>query len=130
MSIISAELLLVLVMDPLGNIPLFLEVLGKVDPSRHKRVVLREMCIALVVLILFLFAGRYILHALQISEPSLSIAGGTILLLIAIGMVFPMSKRLFAPDPHDEPFIVPLAVPLIAGPSAVATVMLLMSQVP
>ena len=130
MSVFSAALLLFLVMDPVGNIPVFLCVLRKVDPDRQRKVILRELFIALIVLTLFLFTGRYILTILGISEPSLSIAGGIILFLIAIRMIFSDSERAFGASLHEEPFIVPLAIPLIAGPSAMTTVLLLMAREP
>ena len=130
MSLLSAALLLILVMDPLGNIPFFLSVLKGVDPSQRRRVIVRELCIALAILVLFLFGGKWILAALQIDQSSLSIAGGIVLFLIALGMVFPIHRRLLTHQNDGDPFIVPLAVPLTAGPSAIATVMLLMGGDP
>lgn len=130
MTLASATLLLFLVMDPLGNIPFFLTLLGEVPAGRRKRVLLRELAIALGVLVIFLFAGTHILDLMGISEPSLTIAGGIILFLIAIRMVFPKTRRTAEPELEGEPFLVPLAVPLIAGPSAMATVMLIISREP
>ena len=130
MSLFSAALLLFLVMDPLGNIPMFLTTLKSVEPKRQLRVVLRELAIALVVLVVFLFAGRYILGFLQISEPSLSIAGGIILFMIAIRMVFPHRRMGEETALEGEPLIVPLAIPFVAGPSAMASVMLIMNRQP
>ena len=130
MPIISAALLLVLVMDPLGNVPLFLVALRNVEQDRQVKVILRELCFALAVMLVFLFFGRYILHLLSIDEPSLKIAGGIVLFLIAIGMVFPIRRNLLSGDVKGEPVFVPLAVPLVAGPSTVATVMLMMSRDP
>lgn len=130
MDILSAALLLFLVMDPLGNIPVFLSTLKTVEPKRQLRVVLRELFIALVVLVVFLFAGRYILGFLHISEPSLSIAGGIILFMIAIKMVFPHSRSTAESELEGEPLIVPLAIPFVAGPSAMASVMLIMNRQP
>jgi len=130
MSLLSATLLLVLVLDPLGNVPLFIVALRNVDQHRQVRVIVRELCIALAVLVVFMFFGRYILGALHIEEPSLSMAGGMVLFLIALGMVFPMRGDMWGAETDGEPLIVPLAVPLVAGPSAMATVMLLMSQDP
>jgi multiple antibiotic resistance protein len=131
MSLFSAAVLLFLVMDPLGNVPVFLGVLKDVHESRQRRIILRELLIAFGVLCLFLFMGRHILDALGISEPSLSIAGGVILFLIALNMIFPRRQSAFAPaSRNQEPFIVPLAIPLIAGPSAMATVLLLASRNP
>ena len=130
MTIFSAALLLFLVMDPLGNIPFFLTALKDVDARRQKTIIIPELLIALFVLVLFLFAGQYILKILQISEPSLTIAGGIILFLIAIRMIFPTSNGIFEQTVAGEPFIVPLAIPYIAGPSALASVLFIMSREP
>lgn len=130
METLSTAFLLFLVLDPIGNIPVFLAILGNVPAERRRRVLLRELLIALAALILFLFLGKYILAALQISQASLGAAGGIILFLIAIRMVFPMPKGMFAEETDGEPFIVPLAIPLIAGPAAMATLMLLMARQP
>lgn len=130
MTLVSAALLLFLVMDPLGNIPFFLAALKKVAPERVRWVICRELLIALAVLVAFLFVGRNLLHLLQISEPALTISGGVILLLIALRMIFPSSERSLQEDVSEEPFIVPLAIPYVAGPSALATELLLMSREP
>lgn len=130
MTTLSATVLLFLVMDPFGNIPVFLSLLSGLPPGRARVILVRELLIALGVLIVFLFAGRYILHVLQITEPALSISGGVILFLIALKMIFSDVQEMFGKAPEGEPFIVPLAVPLIAGPSAVATVLLLMARQP
>jgi multiple antibiotic resistance protein len=130
MTLLSAAVLLFLVMDPLGNVPFFLSTLRQVDPGRVRRVIVRELLIALGVLVCFLFAGRYVLAVLQISEPALSLAGGVILLLIALRMIFPSSERSMREEVEGEPFVVPLAIPYVAGPSAFATELLLMSREP
>jgi len=130
MSVISAGILLFMVMDPFGNTPLFLSVLEAVPMERRRRVVLRELLIALLILILFLFVGPHFLMALHISEPSLRIAGGIILFLIAIKMIFGGTDQMFKGTPERDPLIVPLAVPYVAGPSASATVLLLVGQEP
>lgn len=129
-SFASAFVILLLVMDPVGNIPLFLSLLSKVDPSRRARVIVRECCIALAVLIAFALFGKYILGLFGISEPSLTIAGGVILFLIAVRMVFHGTEGMFGETPEGESFIVPLATPAIAGPAAIATVVLLVSSAP
>jgi len=128
MSLVSAIVLLFLVMDPIGNIPFFLTALKEVELQRRKRVMIRELLIALFALILFLFAGQFVLQLLQISEPSLTIAGGIILFLIAIKMVFPTVERTHEPALGGEPFIVPLAIPYVAGPSALSAVLFIMSR--
>jgi len=129
MSIVSSALLLLLVMDPLGNIPAFLSALKDVDPARQPRIVIRELLIALVIMIVFLFAGQVVLGLFHISESALTIAGGVILFLIALRMVFPSADRP-SEDIKGEPFIVPLAIPFVAGPSLLATELLLMSREP
>ncbi|MFN8571089.1 MAG: MarC family protein [Gemmatimonadaceae bacterium] len=130
MSIASAFLLLFLVMDPLSNIPFFLAALAPVDPARHTRVVVRELLIAYGVMVAFLFAGRPVLSILGISGPALTIAGGVILFLIAVRMVFPPPTGGMAEAIEGEPFIVPLAIPYVAGPSLLATELLLMNRDP
>jgi len=130
MSVLSAAVLLFLVIDPLGNVPFFLCVLKKVDEHRRRAIILREMAIAFGVLVLFLFCGQYLLLLLQISEPSLSIAGGIILFIIAIRMIFYGSEKVFDDVLKGEPLIVPLAIPSVAGPSAMATVLLFMAREP
>jgi MarC family membrane protein len=127
---LSAALLLFLVMDPFGNIPLFLIYLRGLPPERQRRVVCREMLIALVVLVAFLVCGRFMMGVLHVSESSLGIAGGIILFMIAAKMVFSGSEQMFGGQCEGEPFIVPLAIPLVAGPSSIATVMLLMARQP
>ncbi len=130
MTIFSAAMLLFIVMDPFGNIPLFMTAMSHVEPKRYRRVVVRELLIALGVLVVFLFLGRYLLQLLQISETALTAAGGTVLLLIAIKMIFPRSGGLSEDTPDGEPFIVPLAIPYVAGPSAMASVLLIMTREP
>lgn len=130
MDIFSAALLLFLVMDPFGNVPFFITALRHVDPSRQRLVVLREVLIALAVLVVFLFSGQYILNLMQISGPALTASGGTILFLIAIRMLFPKRGETLEEEIKGEPFIVPLAIPYIAGPSAMATLLLIMNREP
>ena len=130
MTTFSAAILLFFVMDPIGNIPLFLAALKPVDPVRRFRVVGRELLIAYALLVAFLFVGRPLLSMLAISEPALTIAGGIVLFLIALRMVFPAEHGKLGEDIDGEPFVVPLAVPYIAGPSALATVLLMTSRDP
>ncbi len=130
MEVFSTAFLLFLVLDPIGNIPAFLAILNNVPPERHRWIIIREMLIALAVLVVFLMLGRYILAALQVSYASLGAAGGIILFLIALRMVFPVPKGVSGEEVDGEPFIVPLAIPLIAGPAAMATLMLLMAREP
>jgi multiple antibiotic resistance protein len=130
MSTLSAGILLFLIMDPLGNIPLFLSLLRNVDPARRRLVLIRELLIALVVLFIFLFSGKYLLSALQLKAESVSIAGGIVLFLIGIRMIFPPKDGIFGGDVDSEPFIVPMAIPAVAGPSTMAAVMLLANSNP
>lgn len=131
MTFVSAVVLLFFVMDAFGNIPLFLSALAPVPPERRMRVIVRELLIALGVLVVFLFVGPVVLSTLGISETSLSIAGGIILFLIALKMIFPQQHGTLAEEPVDaEPFVVPLAIPFVAGPSALATVMLVVNRDP
>ncbi|WP_319560006.1 MarC family protein [Marispirochaeta sp.] len=130
MFIISNAITLVLVMDPFGNIPAFLALLSHMAPNRRRRVILRELIIALAILIIFLLFGGYILKGMHISEPALSIAGGIILFLIALKMIFPETVRGHGAVGDEDPLIVPLAVPLIAGPSTIVMVTLLATQYP
>jgi len=130
MSVISSVFLLFLVLDPIGNIPCFLGVLKGVNPDRRGAIIVRELLIALIILIIFMFTGKYILKLLQISQSSLGIAGGIVLFLIAIKMIFSGSTEIFANSTEGEPLIVPLAVPFVAGPSATAAVILMMAREP
>ena len=125
MDIFAAATLLFLVMDPLGNIPLFLLVLKQVPEERRRLVLRRELLIAYLVLLIFLVLGPYILSFLQVSQEAIRIGGGIVLFLIAIKMVFPKEGGLLGKTPDGEPFIVPLAIPLIAGPSSLAMIMLM-----
>lgn len=130
-NFLSALVLLLLVLDPLGSLPIFISVLRTVAPERRARVALRETLIAFGVLLAFMFAGRGFLQLMRLSERSLEVAGGVILLIIAMRMVFQSGAMLYPSDEKSrEPFIFPLAVPLLAGPSAMATVLLLASRQP
>ena len=126
----SAVVILLLVMDPIGNIPLFVSLLRPVEPARRLKVIVRECVIAFVVLIGFALFGRALLGVLGISDSSLTIAGGVILFLIALRMIFRHPEGVFGDPVQGEPFIVPLATPSIAGPAAIATVILLVSREP
>ena len=130
MTTLSAAILLFLILDPLGNVPVFLGLLRSLPPQRQRRVLARELLIALGVLLVFLFAGQAILAAMHLREESVSIAGGIVLFLIGIRMVFPSADGIVGHLPDGEPFIVPMAIPLIAGPSCMAAVILLASSEP
>ena len=130
MTMFSAAFLLFLVMDPIGNVPVFLGVLKDLDRRKRRKIVVRELCIALLVLIFFLLFGKSLLSIVKVSEPSLSIAGGIILFLISVRMIFSISEGMFGKQPAGEPFIVPLAIPLVAGPSAMTMVIVLATRDP
>jgi multiple antibiotic resistance protein len=125
MTTLSAAILLFLIMDPLGNIPIFLSVLKELPTRRRNIVLAREMLIALGVLFVFLFAGSHILQALHLRQESMAIGGGIVLFLIGVRMIFPPADGVFGELPEGEPFIVPLAIPSVAGPSTMAALMLL-----
>ena len=125
MDLFSAVVTLFLVMDPLGNIPVFLSVLKGVPPERRRLVLAREIAFAYLVLLLFFLIGEYILLFLGLQQEAVSIAGGIVLFLIALRMIFPGERPLAGDALEGEPFLVPLAIPLIAGPSALATLLLL-----
>ena len=123
----ATAITLFLIMDPHGNLPIFLVVLERVAEHRRRYIILRELIIALIVMLLFLFAGPAMLRTLGISPEAVAIAGGLVLLIIAIRMIFPLRGSSVMGDDdedHGEPLLVPLAIPLLAGPSLLATLML------
>lgn len=128
MSVFAHTISLFLVLNALGNIPLFVGLLTKFDVKKQRRIIFRELLIALFVLLLFNFFGDDLLHLLGISQPIIGVAGGTLLFIIALGMIFPRPA-----DNHEskrsEPLIVPLAIPIVAGPGAITTVMVYAEQV-
>lgn len=130
MDIFSAVVTLFLVMDPLGNVPPFLSVLKAVPAGRRRRVLVREIAIAYLVLLVFVLFGSSLLRFLGLEEEAVSVAGGIVLFLIALRMIFPGDHDLSAGAPEGEPFLVPLAIPLIAGPSTLAALLLLVRTVP
>ena len=129
-ELLSAVVLLALVTDAFGNVPIVNAMLAGVAPERRRRVILRECAIAFGVLMAFMLGGHKFLEVMRLSDASLSIAGGVILFMIAIRMVFPHPDGHFGAQAAGEPFIVPLAIPFIAGPSALATVMLMATREP
>ena len=120
MTMASAALLLFLILDPLGNVPVFLSLLRGLPPRRQRIVLARELLIALAVLMMFLWGGKYALELRHLRQESVSIAGGIVLFLIGIRMIFPPPEGLMGEIPDGEPFIVPMAIPLVAGPSGMA----------
>lgn len=130
MTLVSASVLLFFVMDPLGNVPMFLAALRHVERARVRRVIARELVIALAIMVVFLFVGRFILGMLHISRAALTAGGGVVLLLIALRMVFPNPESPLREEVTEEPLVVPLAIPYTAGPSMLATELLLMTREP
>lgn len=132
-EIISATILLILIMDPLGNLPIFMSILKNFKTNRQRIILIREMFLALIIMLLFLFSGEQILKLLSLKTETVSISGGIILFLIAIKMIFPNedhNNSNITISIKEEPFLVPLAIPLVAGPSLLATLMLLSHQYP
>ncbi len=130
MSVLSAAVILTLVLDPVGNAPVFKAVLGKLPQERRLRIIVRELLIALGILALFLFFGPFILTAMNLTPPALAIAGGVVLFLVAIRMIFPGAGGLGLTEDEGEPFIVPLAMPMIAGPATITMVVLFTTREP
>jgi len=129
-SLYTATITFILVMNPMGNVPVFLSVLKNVDDNKRALIILRESLIAYAIIILFLYFGQYMLNSLNISEAALGMAGGILLFLISIKMIFPSHENGLADKNIKDPFIVPLAVPMLAGPAALAMVLLFASREP
>lgn len=130
MDIWTASITLLLIMNPLGNLPIFISVLRHVDPKRRKVVLARELIFALIFMLLFLFLGSSLLSSLGLKQEAVGIAGGIILFIIALRMIFPQPGGVLGLPAGEEPFIVPLAIPLISGPSLLASLILLANQAP
>jgi multiple antibiotic resistance protein len=129
-SILSAAVLLFFLMDPLGNIPVLLSVLKGIEPKRQRLIIARELSIALVILLIFLFAGKPLLNFLHLQQETVTISGGIILLIIGLRMIFPKPEGIMGANPDGEPFLVPIAIPLIAGPSVLAMLILMTQSSP
>ncbi|HEY4255525.1 MAG TPA: MarC family protein [Chlamydiales bacterium] len=110
------------VLNATGQIPLFLAMLGRFDQKRQLRIITRELCVALLILLLFTFFGDWILKVLGISQAVIAAAGGILLFLISLTMIFPKPSNGTEALTH-EPMIIPLAIPVITGPGAITTVM-------
>ncbi|MCC5855256.1 MAG: YhgN family NAAT transporter [Idiomarina sp.] len=130
MDIWTASITLLLIMNPLGNLPIFISVLRHVEPKRRRVVLARELIFALIFMLLFLYLGTSLLSSLGLRQEAVSIAGGIILFIIALRMIFPQPGGVLGLPAGDEPFIVPLAIPLISGPSLFASLLLLANQSP
>jgi multiple antibiotic resistance protein len=130
LDILAAATMLFLIMDPLGNLPIYMSVLKTIEPKRRQIIIFRELIVALIILMVFLHSGQALLDFLKIEQETVSIAGGIILFLIALRMIFPQPGGVMSLPSGEEPFIVPLAIPLIAGPSTMASLILLSNQEP
>lgn len=124
----SAAITLFLIMDPLGNLPVFMSVLKTIEPKRRRLVLARELLFSLIIMFTFLFSGQAVLDFLNVRQESVSIAGGIILFLIGLKMIFPQPGGVTGLTSGEEPFIVPLAIPMVAGPSVLAALILLANQ--
>lgn len=124
-SIVSTAIVLFFILDPFGNVPLLITILKDVDRKKHRMIIIREMIIGLVILLFFLFAGRPFLSLFHLGTTAVAIAGGLIFLIIALKLIFPPADggNLFASV--GEPFVVPIAMPMVAGPSALATLLVM-----
>ena len=124
-SIISTAIVLTFILDPFGNVPLLITILKDVDRKKHRAIIIREMLIGLAILLLFLFAGRPFLNLFHLGTTAVAIAGGLIFLIIALKLIFPPASGggIFASV--GEPFVVPIAMPMVAGPSALATLLVM-----
>ena len=130
-DLLPSATLLLLVMDPLGNVPIFLSVLKDIELERRRHIILRELLFALALMLTFLFFGQEFLDLLGLDPESVRISGGVILFVIALRMIFPRERKEGGDEPRaEEPFIVPLAIPLVAGPSTIATLILMARQDP
>ncbi|MFN0110424.1 MAG: YhgN family NAAT transporter [Blastocatellia bacterium] len=130
MEILTAATTLFLIMDPLGNVPVFISLLKNVAPERRRLVLIRELVIAYLVMLVFLLSGQHLLKFLNLKQESISIAGGIVLFLIALRMIFPQEGGIMGEQTDGEPFIVPLAIPMVAGPSTLAALMLMAQSAP
>ncbi len=128
MSVLGSAFSLFLVYNVIGNLPFYIAILKPYDPSRQKIILIREMLIALGILFLFGYAGESVLHFLGVTPGILGIAGGILLFVIALTMIFP--KHTVGGLPPHEPIIVPIATPAMAGPGSISAVMLFSDTLP
>lgn len=122
--LLSLVIILFLIMDPIGNVSVYLNLVQGIPPKRVRVVLMREMLIALGFMVGFALLGEVLFSILQVSDITVMLSSGAILFLTAVKILFPTTNSLRANIPAGEPFIIPLAVPLIAGPSTLATIML------
>ncbi|WP_343189359.1 YhgN family NAAT transporter [Buchnera aphidicola] len=130
LELCNIVLLLIFIMDPLGNLPIFVSIFNKIKKKKRKFIFIREMIIALITMLIFLFSGEKILKILNLNIETVSISGGIILFLISIKMIFPNITKKKKIKKKEDPFLVPLAIPLVAGPSLLATIIILTQKNP
>jgi len=128
MTLFGLSLTLFLLMDSIGNVPIFLSELKQIPAKRQRAIIFRELILALIIIVIFFYVGNFLLSHLKISQEAVYISGGVILFIIAIKLIFPKHGEEVTKSKKVEPFLVPLAVPLVAGPAVLATVMLLSHQ--
>ncbi len=130
MTLLSIAFSLFLLMDPVGNIPFYLSFLKGIPARRQRIIIIRELVIALGIIIIFNFIGNGLMRFLHVEQSTIQIGGGIILFLLCLKMIFPHSNSLdeHIPNTAIEPFIVPLAIPLVAGPGVLAAVMIYAKQ--
>lgn len=122
---------LFLLMNPIGNVPIYLALLKEIAPRRQAQIILRELAMALAILLLFQFVGQGLLNLLGVKKDALLIAGGLILLIIAMRMIFPPERSTIKiTEKKEEPFLVPLAIPLVAGPAILSAIIVYSNEVP
>ena len=127
--VLSIALLLFIVLDPFGNMVTLNTLLSTHTPAKRRRIMLRESLIALGILLLCVIGGGALLSALGLDSYTLGISGGIVLFMIALGMVFP-ARRVMESEGLDDPLVVPIAMPLIAGPGAISIVTVLAEKNP
>ncbi|WP_354623719.1 MarC family protein [Psychromonas sp. MME2] len=125
--IFSTAVLIFFILDPFGNVPLLLSILKNIDKQRHTQIIVREMLIGFLILVVFLFFGEQFLSLFHLETQAITIAGGIIFFVISLKMIFPSPHGgdMFATKVGDEPLVVPIALPMIAGPAALATLLVL-----
>ena len=125
--IFSTAVLIFFILDPFGNVPLLLSILKNIDKKKHSKIIVREMLIGLLILVVFLFFGEQFLNLFHLETASITLAGGIIFFIISLKMIFPdpSGSDMFATKKGDEPLVVPIAIPMIAGPAALATLLVL-----
>jgi len=125
-SIVATSVLIFFILDPFGNVPLLLSILKNIDKQRHSKIIIREMLIGLLILLVFLFFGESFLSLFHLETQAITIAGGIIFFVISLKMIFPSpsGENIFT-SKEDDPLVVPIAMPMIAGPAALATLLVL-----